>query len=194
MADIGGQDGISRDLGGGDVQPSRPTLDSMSTPPGTSGRFARAPSDRERGRPSVSDNSGPSILQRLGSGRSFGSARIQPLPTPATTNYPGVEDDGLAFYPQDLLQEGLGEWQECALSLQTLKKSSSVSASKGYRGVEKIPSFRFRRRSHDSYGGIEGAVRYSAGRTTSFYFSNESQVLPIYINIILVRWFNYCRA
>lgn len=177
MAEIGGQDGISRDLDGGDRRPSRPLLNTISTATGTSGRFARAPSERERGRISVSDNSGPPLLQRFGSGRSIGSPRIQPLPTPVTTSYQGVEDDGLAFYPQDLLQEGLGEWQDRAVSLQTLKKSSSISASKNYRLVEKTPSFTFRRSSHDSFGGIERAVRYSVGKITSFGFRCTSHIL-----------------
>ena len=191
MAEIGGQDGNFRDLGGGDLRPSRPSVDSTGTAPGTNIRFARALSDRERGQPSASDNSGPSILQRFGSGRSFGSARIQPLQTPVTKSNQGVEDDGLAFYPQDLLEEGLGEWKDRASSLQTLKKSTSVSASRGYRGAEKTPSFTFRRRSHDSYGGIEGAARHSTGGYT-FCFSSESLWLPIYINI--THCLLYCRA
>ena len=193
MAETGGQDGISRDLDGGDERPSRPSLDSMSTLSGTSGRFARAPSDREIRRSSISDNSGPSLFQRFGSGRSFGSARIQPFPAaPVAPSYQPVEDDGLAFYPQDLLQEGLGEWQDLACSLQTLKKSSSTSASRVFPGVEGMsPSFTFRRRSHDSSGATEGAVQYSAGRKP--HFSTEFQRLLIYINFYSCR-LCHCRA
>lgn len=191
MEEIEGSEGTSKYLGGHDVRPPRPSLDSTSTherqAPGISGRFARAPSER---RPSVSDDSGP-ILRRW---PSIGSARIQPLPAPATTCY---EVGNMAFNPQDLLQEGLGEWQDRALSLQTLKKSSSMSATKCYLGLEQTPPSRVGRqrsvrRSLDSYGGTQESTqvavhRYSTGRIISFNFPNgiEFSRLRTFINCTL---------
>jgi len=172
MAEIG-PEGASKYLGGHDLRPPRPSLDSTSSDerhaPSVSGRFVRAPTER---RPSVSDDSGPILRRRP----SIGSARIQPLPTPVTTRYEAVNTGNMAFNPQDLLQEGLGEWQDRALSLQTLKKSSSISASKRYLGLEQAP--RSVRRSLDSYGGTEVPTqealrRYSSGKISSFNISNK---------------------
>lgn len=199
MADIEGPEGTSKYLGGHDGRPPRPSLDSPSTDerqaPGISGRFARASSER---RPSGSDDSGPILRTRP----SIGSARIQPLPTPVTTCYDPVDASNMAFNPQDLLQEGLGEWQDRALSLQTLKKSSSISASKYNLGLEQTPPFRGGRqrsvrRSLDSYGGTEestqGAVRrYSTGRITSFNFPKEFLRLWIFTNCTLFTCITVC--
>lgn len=178
MAEIEGSDGTPKNLGGDDARASRPSSDSASTvderQPRISSNFARATSNRDRGRPSLSENSEPTLER----GRSISSARIQPLPTPVISGYRGPDAGGVTFDPQDLLQEGLGEWQDRALSLLTLKRSSSIAAAKGYRGLEQTPSFRFdrqqsARRSHDSYGETEdstqGAVRYSTGRNYPIY-------------------------
>lgn len=171
MAEIEG----SKDLGGDDA---RPSSDSTSTAderqPRISSNFARAPSNRNRGRPSPSENSEPTLER----GRSIASARVQPLPTPTISGYRGPDAGDLTFEPQDLLQEGLGEWQDRALSLLTMKRSSSMAAAKCYRGLGQSPSFRFdrqqsARRSHESYGETEdstqGAVRYSTGRNYPIY-------------------------
>jgi len=97
------------------------------------------------------------------------------------SGYQDVDAGGVTFAPQDLLQEGLGEWKDRALSLLSLKKSSSIAAAKGYRGLGQTPSFRFDRqqsasRSHDSYGETEDStqgVRYSTGRNYPLYKFQE---------------------
>lgn len=173
MAEIEG----SKDLGS-----SRPSSDSTSTAdekqPRISGNVARTPSNRDRGRPSPPENSGPTLER----GRSRGSARIQPLPTSTMSGYQGTDAGALTFEPQELLQEDLGEWQDRALSLLTLKRSTSIAAAKCYRGLGQTPSFRFdrqqsARRSHESYGETEdstqGAVRYSTGRSYPTYIFSD---------------------
>lgn len=178
MAEIEGSDGVSKDLGGDGARASRPSSDSASTvderQPRISSNFVRASSNRDRRRPSLSENSEATLSR----GRSISSARIQPLPTSVSSDYRGADAVGVTFEPQDLFQEGLGEWQDRALSLLTLKRSSSIAAAKACRGLGQTPSFRFdrqqsARRSHDSYGETEdstqGAVRYSTGRDYIIY-------------------------
>lgn len=176
MAEIEGHEGIANHVGGHDVRPSQPSLDAASTnerqASGVRANFARAPSER---RPSVSGDSGP-VLRR---GSSIGSARIQPLPGPATPCDEAVGAGYMPFNSQDLLQEGLGEWQDRASSLQTLKKCSSISASKCNLWLERTPLSgaviqRPARHSLDSYGGSQSQVarrRCSAGRIISLLFA-----------------------
>lgn len=177
MAEIEGHEGIAKHVGGHDVQSSRPSLDFTSTnerrASGVSANFARAPSER---RSSVSGDSGL-VLRR---GSSIGSAQIQPLPGPAMPCDEAVDAGNLPFNPIDLLQEGLGEWQDRASSLQTLKKCSSISASKCNLWLEQTPLSgaviqRPARHSLDSYGGSQeysrlARRRYSAGGIISLFF------------------------
>uniref|UniRef100_A0A7I4CW03 ABC transporter domain-containing protein n=1 Tax=Physcomitrium patens TaxID=3218 RepID=A0A7I4CW03_PHYPA len=187
MADLESSDSTPKGTGDVDSRVSRPSLDSVSAvdvkQTRTSANLGRAPSNGERGQSTVYDNSGPTIRRQ----KSHSSARIQPLASTRMTDYQGIDIGGVSFDPRDLLEEGLGEWQDRARSLLTLKRSSSIaSARASYRGLGQTPSLRFERQqsarpSHDSYGETEestqGAVRYSTGDERDgdrFQFSEPS--------------------
>lgn len=175
MTEDEGSDGMAREAGD-ESTASRMSLDSTSTfddrvPRPNISRYGRAPSERDRGTPSQLPYKAGPLLRR---GRSTGSSRIRPLPPPVTIGDQGVDSDTLTFDADDLLQEGLSEWQDRALSLQNLRRASSMrNQAREYRGLEETPSFRFferqqsARRSHESYGETEGstqgAIQYSTG-------------------------------
>lgn len=93
--------------------------------PWTTSSFSRASSNHDRRQPSYSDISEPTLQNR----RSVDSAETQPLSTPPVTGPQGTDADDVAFDPQDILQEGLAEWHDRALSIRTLKKTSSIAAA-----------------------------------------------------------------
>ena len=188
MAASGGANDTSKDLDNDDAQASQPSSYYSFTPASTiderqskiTSSGGRSSSSHDRRRPFFSDISEPTPESE----RSVVSTQSQPLPTPAVTGYEDVDVDAMAYDPQDLLQEGLAEWRDRAASLLTLKRSSSIAAAKGYRGLEQKPSFKFERqqsarRSHESYEGTEStsleAVQgssksgYSAGKSYSIF-------------------------
>lgn len=166
---------MSKDLGDGAPQGLQPSsypaftptsaMDDRQQPIRSTSSGRRAVSGHEERRPSVSD-----ITE---SRRSISSAQIRPLPTAPVTEYnQGGDAVDPAFDPQDLLQMGLGEWQNRALSLRTLRRTSSIAAA--YRGLEPKPSLKFdrqqsARRSHESYEGTEESLEAVQGSSKSVH-------------------------
>jgi hypothetical protein len=182
MAATRGSNGTSKDLGDNDSQASEPSSYPTFTPsstvderqPWTTSSFSRASSNHDRRQPSYSDISEPTLQNR----RSVDSAQIQPLSTPPVTGPQGIADD-VAFDPQELLQEGLTAWHDRALSLRTLKKSSSIAAARGNRGLQPYRSFKFdrqqsARRSHESYEGTEESMEAVQGSSKSGYSAGKN--------------------